>query len=96
MIDKTKLDSGPSAPVPKDPQPSVDRIDELARRVLAGDILLPQFQRDFVWKRQQVLDLLDSIAQNYPIGSLLLWQSRQELRRENRIADLEIGTSPHE
>lgn len=88
MIDKTK--SGPTAPVPKDPQPSVDRIDELARRVLAGDILLPQFQRDFVWKRQQVLDLLDSIAQNYPIGSLLLWQSRQELRRENRIADLEI------
>jgi hypothetical protein len=90
MIDKTKPESGPTAPVPKDPQPSVDRIDELARRVLAGDILLPQFQRDFVWKRQQVLDLLDSIAQNYPIGSLLLWQSRQELRRENRIADLKI------
>jgi len=91
MIDKkTKLESGPTAPVPKDPQPSVDRIDVLARRVLAGDILLPQFQREFVWKRQQVLDLLDSIAQNYPIGSLLLWQSRQELRSENRIADLKI------
>ena len=33
--------SGPTAPVPKDPQPSVDRIDELARRILTGDILLP-------------------------------------------------------
>jgi len=90
MIGKTKLESSPIAPVPKDPQPSVDRIDELARRVLAGDILLPQFQREFIWKRQQVLDLLDSIAQNYPIGSLLLWQSRQELRSENCIADLKI------
>lgn len=90
MTDKAKIESGPTAPLPKDPQPSVDRIDELARRVLVGDILLPQFQRDFVWKRQQVLDLLDSIARNYPIGSLLLWQSRQELRRENRIADLKI------
>ena len=86
----TPAASGPTAPPPKDPQPSVDRIDELARRVLSGDILLPKFQREFVWKRQQTRDLLDSVAQNYPIGSLLLWQSRQELRSENRIADLEI------
>ncbi|MEM1189738.1 MAG: DUF262 domain-containing protein [Pseudomonadota bacterium] len=82
--------SGPTASPPKDPQPSVDRIEELARRVLIGDILLPKFQRDFVWNRSQTLELLDSVAQNYPIGSLLLWQSRQELRSENRIADLEI------
>jgi hypothetical protein len=54
------------------------------------DILLPKFQRDLVWKRQQILDLLDSVGLNYPIGSLLLWQSRQELRSENCIADLEI------
>jgi hypothetical protein len=90
MTTKPTSLSGPTAIVPKDPQPSVDRIDELARRVLTGDILLPKFQRDFVWKRRQTLDLLDSIARNYPIGSLLLWQSRQELRSENRIADLLI------
>ena len=82
--------SGPTASPPKDPQPSVDRIEELAKRVLTGDILLPKFQRNFVWKRAQTLELLDSIAQNYPIGSLLLWQSRQELSSENKIADLEI------
>ena len=83
--------SGPTAPVPKDPQPAVERIDNLARRILAGDILLPKFQRDFVWERDQVLDLLDSVVQNYPIGSVLLWQSRQELRSENNIAGLEIS-----
>lgn len=90
MAKKAQRQSGPEAPPPKDPQPSVDRIDDLARRVLIGDILLPKFQRDLVWKRQQILDLLDSVALNYPIGSLLLWQSRQELRSENCIADLEI------
>lgn len=90
MTNQPQLTSGPTAPVPRDPRPSVDRIDELARRVLTGDILLPKFQRDFVWKRSQAIDLLDSIVRNYPIGSLLLWQSRQELRSENRIADLEI------
>jgi hypothetical protein len=84
------MKSGPTAPLPKDPQPSVDRIDELAKRVLTGDILLPKFQRDLVWERPQVIELLDSIVKNYPIGSLLLWQSRQELSSDNRIADLEI------
>jgi hypothetical protein len=80
----------PSAKPIKDPQPSVDRIDDLAKRILNGDIYLPKFQREFIWERQQVLDLLDSVARNYPIGSVLLWQSKQELRSESRIADLEI------
>jgi hypothetical protein len=84
------VSSGPTAPVPKDPQPSVDRIDDLARRILTGDILLPKFQRAFVWERKQVLRLLDSVNRGYPIGSVLLWQSRQELRSENSLADLEI------
>ena len=83
----------PPAPIKpiKDPQPSVDRIDDLAKRILTGDIYLPKFQREFVWERSQVIDLLDSVARNYPIGSILLWQSRQELRSEGRIADLEIA-----
>ncbi len=76
----------------KDPQPSVDRIEELARRILTGDIYLPKFQRDFVWTEEKVIDLLDSISRGYPIGSILLWQSKQQLRSENKIADLEIAT----
>lgn len=76
----------------RDPQPTVQRIALLAQRVLAGDILLPKFQRDFVWTRQQVLDLLDSVARNYPIGSVLLWQSAQELASERTIAGLEVGS----
>ena len=82
--------TAPVKPI-KDPQPSVDRIDDLAKRILTGDIYLPKFQREFVWERPQVIDLLDSVARNYPIGSILLWQSRQELRSEGRIADLEIA-----
>ncbi|MHB1666477.1 GmrSD restriction endonuclease domain-containing protein [Thiomonas sp.] len=75
----------------KDPQPSVDRIDDLAKRILTGDIYLPKFQREFVWEKEQVLELLDSVARNFPIGSVLLWQSKQELRSESKIADLEIA-----
>ncbi|MEU0616235.1 DUF262 domain-containing protein [Streptomyces albogriseolus] len=75
----------------KDPRPTVERISQLAQRVLTGDILLPKFQRDFVWPREKVLGLLDSIARNYPIGSILLWQSRQELASERTIGGLSIA-----
>jgi hypothetical protein len=73
------------------PEPSVDRIEELANRILKGDILLPKFQRDFVWDKPQIVDLLDSIANNYPIGSVLLWRSKAQLRSERNIADLDIA-----
>ncbi|MDP5279191.1 DUF262 domain-containing protein [Sphingomonas sp. DG1-23] len=75
----------------KAPKPEVERVEELARRVLSADILLPKFQRDFVWTKKQVLDLWDSIASDYPIGSILLWRSREELRAERHIADLAIA-----
>lgn len=73
------------------PEPTVDRIEELAGRILRGDILLPKFQRDFVWEKRQILDLLDSIVNNYPIGSVLLWRTHSKLRSERNIADLEIA-----
>ncbi|SEQ68760.1 GmrSD restriction endonuclease domain-containing protein [Lentzea albida] len=75
----------------RDPRPSPERLTQLAQRVLSGDILLPRFQRQFVWKRSQIIDLLDSVRRNYPIGSLLLWQTRQKLASERSIADLEIN-----
>lgn len=79
-----------------DPSPTVDRIDGLARRILIGDILLPKFQRAFVWKRPAVISLLDSIARGYPIGSILLWRTKQELRSEKMIADLDVAQQPKE
>lgn len=75
----------------KDPKPTSERIEQLANRVLIGDIVLPEFQRPFVWKRKQILELLDSIYRNYPIGSALVWESRQELASKRTIADLEVG-----
>lgn len=77
------------------PDPSVDRIEELASRILKGDILLPKFQRDFVWEKKQIVELLDSVANNYPIGSVLLWRSTQPLKSERNIADLEIAPTQH-
>lgn len=78
-------------PTAKDPKPTSERIEQLAQRVLMGDIILPEFQRPFVWKRKQILDLLDSVYRNYPIGSALVWESHQKLESKRTIADLEVG-----
>jgi hypothetical protein len=55
------------------PQPSVVHLFTIFRQIGAGDLRIPAFQREFVWKRSQVVDLLTSVRQQYPIGSILLW-----------------------
>src|SRR5687768_8807340 len=34
---------------------------------------LPEFQRGYVWNRDQVRGLMDSLYRRHPIGSLLVW-----------------------
>ncbi len=36
---------------------------------------IPEFQRGFVWKATQVRDLAESLWYDYPIGTLLVWNS---------------------
>lgn len=79
-----------------DAKPEVLRIEELINNVKSGDIKLPKFQRPFVWKKEDILALLDSIYKRYPIGSILLWLTREKLASERRIADLEINERPEE
>jgi hypothetical protein len=47
---------------------------DLVKGFNEGRFPLPQFQREYVWKPRQILNLLDSLARGYPIGSLYLWR----------------------
>jgi uncharacterized protein with ParB-like and HNH nuclease domain len=47
-------------------QPSALKLDKLLNRIEDGDIKIPAFQRGFVWKQEQIIELLDSIYHNYP------------------------------
>lgn len=50
-------------------------VEDLVRRVRDESIVLPEIQRDYVWKRTQVRDLLDSLYRNFPIGAMLMWNT---------------------
>ena len=43
-----------------------------------GFIALPEFQRGYVWNRDQVRGLMDSLYRRHPIGSLLVWATGSE------------------
>ncbi|MFQ6539404.1 MULTISPECIES: DUF262 domain-containing protein [Aphanothece] len=54
-------------------KPLLDLLD----RIHTGDMVLPDFQRDFVWEPSATQALIVSIANNYPAGSILRVRDRQ-------------------
>jgi len=52
--------------------PDKRKIVGLIENAHEGKVCLPNFQRDFVWTREEVADLVRSIVRGYFIGSLLL------------------------
>lgn len=76
--------------------PTSEKIDKLLNRINSGDIKIPAFQRAYVWKQNQIIELLDSIINNYPIGSVLLWNSSEILRHTRNIAGFNIPDNSEE
>ncbi len=57
-------------------KPDTIFLEELLKEIANGEYKIPKFQRDFVWKTSQMLELFDSILNGYPIGSLLFWKTK--------------------
>ena len=76
--------------------PTSEKIDKLLNRINTGDIKIPAFQRPFVWKQNQIIELLDSILNNYPIGSVLLWNSTERLKHTRNIGGFQIPENAEE
>jgi hypothetical protein len=49
-------------------------VEKLVRSFAEGEIAIPEIQREYVWDDDQVKDLLDSIDNDYPCGSIILWE----------------------
>ena len=59
---------------------TTSNIYEIVDNAISHKWSVPEFQRGFVWKATQVRDLAESLWLNYPIGSLLLWNSQQPVQ----------------
>lgn len=56
------------------------KIRTLMDQYLGGHLLLPEFQRDLVWRPKRAPLLIDSLYRGYPISALLTWTSDEDLR----------------
>ena len=63
------------------------RINELLYDIKNNDLVLPEFQREYVWTREQAKQLFVSLAQKYPVGGLLFWET-QSPTKLNNLGDL--------
>src|SRR5438105_8055424 len=76
------------------PEPQGRPFSTLIGDIEAGRIKIPQFQRDFVWTRDKSAKLIDSILKGYPIGTFILWKTKEQLRTIRNIGNAQLPDTP--
>ena len=51
------------------------KIEQILDKIDENQLFIPAFQREFVWKRDNVKNLIDSLIKDYPIGTMLVWET---------------------
>jgi uncharacterized protein YaaQ len=69
------------------------KISELLDSIRKQDLVLPEFQREYVWTREQAKQLMVSLTKGYPVGGLLFWKTDDppELKNIDKLPE-KLGT----
>ena len=60
------------------------RVREIVEDFRHGRMAVPEFQRDYVWKPSKAPKLVDSLYRNFPISSLLVWESSDHVEHRGQ------------
>lgn len=77
-------------------KPYIESLQTVLESIRDGELLFPDFQRDFVWKDKQRLQLFDSIIKGMPIGSLLIWRTTESLPYKKSLGSIQLPEAPRE
>lgn len=78
-------------------EPQVAYLSRIIQDVRNGSILIPRFQRRFVWSIDDRLKLLESLRDGIPIGSFLVWRtSNHSLDTFPTIGGIRVPQGPPE
>jgi hypothetical protein len=83
-----------SSSAPKRPENHSKKYDVLFADIDAGRTKLPMFQRDFVWDKAQTAKLIDSILKGFPVGTFILWKTRDRFRHYRELGNLKLPEPP--
>jgi len=69
------------------------RIYDVVKDIKEGKYRLPSIQRSFVWEQDRICKLFDSLMNEYPIGSFLVWKPPEDMKIRSRkfTDDYETG-----
>ncbi len=56
-----------------------------------GGLWLPNIQRYFIWKKEQIEKLFDSIMREYPIGNFLIWKTKEPVKMRKFVDNYKDG-----
>jgi len=76
------------------PENTNKKYEALFLEIDSGQIKLPMFQREFVWDKEQSAKLIDSILKGYPIGTFILWKTREAFRSVKDIGNHKLPDTP--
>jgi len=76
------------------PQPLAQPFSNLMNQIETGTVKIPQFQRDFVWNRHKAAKLVDSLLKGYPIGTFILWRTKEQLRSIRNLGGVTLPPAP--
>lgn len=76
------------------PDPQSRSFESVMSSIRFGTLKIPQFQRNFVWPRGKAADLIDSILKGFPIGTFILWKTKEQLRFVKEIGGQPLPPTP--
>ena len=76
------------------PDPQSRSFEKVMSSIEFGTLKIPQFQREFVWPREKSAKLIDSILKGFPIGTFILWKTKEQLRFVKEIGGQPLPPTP--
>jgi hypothetical protein len=67
------------------------QIGVILSQIDLGSMALPEFQRGYVWNRDQVRGLMEALYRKHPVGGLLVWLTKSEEANARGDASLAPG-----
>jgi hypothetical protein len=67
------------------------KISTILDHIDSGHMALPEFQRGYVWNRDQVRGLFDSLYRRHPVGGLLVWATESQTAAHRGDGPLAAG-----
>ena len=63
------------------------KISDILDEIKTLALVVPEFQREYVWSKEQAKQLMVSLFREYPVGSLLVWKTESPPEIKNDAID---------